>query len=221
MGVTCGALRRAVADGFNTVDALRECTGASQACGACRPLLVTLVERRKSRAPARERSAAIVGSLVSILLVLMLVAVPAPEIGKSVRDRAAFDALLLDPILRQVTGYAALALALGGLSMSARKRWRAFTKGTFEFWRVVHVWIGAATLGMLALHTGFRLGKQFNLGFVIAFLAVALAGAAAGLAAAGRTPRPLRRRRYNFLHVALFWLLPALTAVHILTVYYF
>jgi nitrite reductase (NADH) large subunit len=156
MGVTCGAIRQAVAEGFVTVDALRERTGASQACASCRPVLGCFI-RQSARPPplSTYRPAVLAGSGLAAFGATLLLALQPVAVGRSVRDRGLFERVLLDPVAQQLTGYAALALCMLTLLLSVRKRWSRFAGDSYASWRVFHVFVGTAALLALVLHTGF------------------------------------------------------------------
>ena len=221
MAVSCGAIRQAIAEGFDTVDALRERTGASQACGSCRPALSGFLQQPASRpSPDRRLRGVLVGSALATILVAAFAALPPLELGRSAVERSVFDRVLLDPLAQQLTGYAVLLASCLTLLLTARKRSARFKRGSYGFWRVVHVLLGAVSLLALLLHTGLRLGENLNLALMAVFLLVALLGSASGasLSISGGSNGP---RRFTRVHVALVWLLPALTAAHVFSVYYF
>jgi hypothetical protein len=130
-----------------------------------------------------------------------------------------------DAALKELTGY--LLLAAGALStlVSARKRWRLFENTAFPAWRIGHVTLGAAALSLTWLHTGGRVGANFNLALAATFVGLLLAGAASSLIVANEHRLDARattlRRRSVWLHIALAWPLPALLTFHVLKAYFF
>jgi nitrite reductase (NADH) large subunit len=223
MGVSCGMLRQAMAEGHTTVDALRERTGASQGCGACRPLLASLTGAPAEAALSGSKAGPglAVAALMSAVLLLLLVVVPPIAVGRSVREPGWLDPWLLDPTLKQVSGYALAALAIASLLLPLRKRWSRFNIGSYGFWRGLHAALATAAAGVLVLHTGMRHGHGFNLALMELFLGVLLTGVLVGvLAWRGRGHEPSSRRLMT-AHIILVWLLPALVAIHVLKVYYF
>jgi nitrite reductase (NADH) large subunit len=220
MGVSCGMLRQAMAEGHTTVAALRERTGACQGCGSCGPLVASLIGMPRETALAGSGAGAALGAaaLLTALFLLAILGVPAIAVGRSFREPGVFDRLLLDQTWKQLTGYALAALATLSLVLPLRKRWPRFSSGSYRFWRGAHALLGAACSGVLVLHTGLRHGHNFDLVLMEVFLAVLLTGALLGglLARASSLSRPA-----SSLHLLLVWLLPALVAIHVLKVYYF
>ncbi len=79
---------------------------------------------------------------------------------------------------------------------------------------------------LLILHTGLRMGDNFNFLLMFCFVAIALIGAVVGMVSAlesgGASIALGRWRRYSgWIHLGLFWPLPVLLGFHILSSYYF
>jgi nitrite reductase (NADH) large subunit len=133
--------------------------------------------------------------------------------------------LWTDGLWRQVSGYTLLALGLSALLLSARKRWSRFAFGGYGHWRVAHVALGLGMLGVLVLHTGLRLGNNFNFLLLASFFVLTKLGSVASAVTAVER-RPTRTTRQwkklaTLAHIVLAWPLPALLGFHILSVYYF
>jgi nitrite reductase (NADH) large subunit len=226
-GVTRGALGALIAEGVSTVDALAARTGASSVCGSCRPLLAELVGGAGKTEPARgwrTLGATAVLTFIAALLLLGAPAVPYPDTAEIAWH---WDVLWRESFWKQVSGYSVLSLAVIGLAMSLRKRTRRMQRlGEFASWRLVHVFLGVATLAGLLVHTGGRLGAELNLILSGTFISLALVGGVAGSAIAfehrlsAATARRLRTN-WAWLHIVLAWPIPVLLAFHVLKTYYF
>ena len=134
------------------------------------------------------------------------------------------DPILTDSTVRQVTGYAMIALVVAGFALSLRKRLKRFAVSDIPALRVLHGLLGAVTLVCLWAHTGLRMGERLNLALTIDFLAlIVLGGVTAAVIGAPLDPQETQARRMLAMraHVALFLPLPALLALHLLGAYYF
>jgi nitrite reductase (NADH) large subunit len=133
------------------------------------------------------------------------------------------DLFWIDGFWKQVSGFTLLALALVAGFLSIRKRVAAKWLGGYDGWRILHVVIGALSLGVLFLHSGFNLGVNLNLALMISFLALVLIGGAAGLITSidhhlggGGA---VSKRLLVWLHIIAFWPLPLLLTVHVISSY--
>lgn len=227
VGVRRGALSRACAEGCATVEQLVARTGASTVCGSCKPLLAELVGAPASTvnlAGLKLLGAACV--LAALFAITILAARPIPFAASVQLGLHKLDALWRNDVLKQITGYTLLGLALISLLLSLRKRFKRFTWGEFGHWRAVHATLGAITLVVLVSHTGFRLGQNLNSVLMTDFLVLALVGAlAGGVAALERrlSPRAAKRLRsfWTGAHIAMAWPLPVLVIMHVVMAYYF
>jgi nitrite reductase (NADH) large subunit len=225
-GVTCGTLNAAIADGCTGVEALMARTGASTVCGSCRPLLAELTGAQSVPVETAGRRTLAANALLTVLLVLAFMFVPALLQVDSVSDpRYGLGTLWRDGFWKQVSGFTMLGLAVLGLGLSARKRLARITFGHFGVWRALHAALGAAAIVLLLLHTGLQTGERLNAWLLLDFLALSLIGAATAFAVTQTTWRPrVQRRLQQWLtqaHVYLAWPLPALLGFHVLSVYYF
>lgn len=223
--VTRGHLTRAVAGGCQSVDCLVDATGAGRVCGSCRPLLAELVGTQAQPAVLTGRRTLLAASIVS-LLVLAAFYLPGGfrELG-SAQGSPWPQRLWTDGVWRQVSGYTLLTLGLAALLLSLRKRWSRFVFGDYGVWRVAHVALGLSMLAVLMLHTGMRLGNNFNFLLLVSFFLLTKLGAVASAVVAIET-RPTRASRrwkqwVTRAHIVLAWPLPVLLGFHILSVYYF
>jgi len=225
-GVTCGSLRAARAAGARTCAALGEQTDAGSVCGSCEPLLRALTgeqtgARRKGAGPGLGLAA--IAGLAGV--VAFALAPPIP-MSTSFETGPGIDWIWRDGLAKQISGFALLALVLASLVFSLRKRIARFRVGSVAGWRVAHAALGAATVGGLVAHTGFRLGANLNRALMLCFLAAALVGALAGLVTWLERRLPpawagALQRGWSAAHVFVVWPLPVLTAAHVLAVYFY
>jgi len=224
-GVTRGELGRAVAEGCATVAALAARTGASTVCGSCRPLLAALAGAGGPAEPARGWRTLAGAGVVALAAALALGLAVAIPYAATVQVPWQWDVVWRDGFWKQVSGFTVLALSVLALVLSLRKRIRRFRAGDFPLWRIAHALLGVATVAVLLVHTGGRLGANLNLALMLAFLGVlALGGAAGGVVALEHRlgARAARlRRTWTWAHLAVFWPVPVLLGMHVLKTYYF
>ncbi|WP_455205322.1 FAD-dependent oxidoreductase [Kaarinaea lacus] len=225
-GITRGEISRAMEQGNTSLDAIMQCTGASSVCGSCRPLVGQLLDEAPDEvAPAKAMTSTIILAIAGLIATLLLLGLPAIGPAPSVQQFA-INFLWEDSFWKQVTGYSVLALSVIGMVMSMRKRLKFFKLGDFNHWRLVHITLGVAVLGVLMLHTGLHLGSNLNFVLMLTFLSVALTGAVAGAIVgfeAKLNPLTAKRARLfiNNVHLIMFWPLPVLLGFHIVSFYYF
>ncbi len=223
-GVTRGQLGSAIAGGSSTLDALMRETSASTVCGSCRPLLHELLGAPAKHEPIFGGRAIAAGSALTLLAGSGALLLPAWPYSQSIEAGVGIDALWLNGTVKQITGFTLLALSSLIASLSIRKRFNLKWIGSYRFWRVAHVLVGAAALAALFAHTGFNLGNNLNRWLMTAFLAVAVIGSATGIVTArehlvlARGGRSLRTA-LTWLHITAFWPLPVVLLLHIVTVY--
>tara|TARA_R110002049_G_scaffold4601_5_gene32331 strand:+ start:466769 stop:468820 length:2052 start_codon:yes stop_codon:yes gene_type:complete len=230
LGVTKDRLCSEIDRGFDSTESLSQKTGAATACGNCRALLCELAGTVAESAPTTESRVMLAASVLSAIFVAMVVVMPPVEFASSVQDAwRNVDVLWRSDLARQITGYTSLSMVMLGLLFSLRKRMNWFHFGSYAFWRSVHGVLGAAVLVSVAVHTGFRLGDNLNFVLATVFLATAAIGSMAGIASGmenrvtGSAAMFIRRWRPRLtqVHTWLFWPLPALIAVHIVSFYWF
>lgn len=230
VGVTRGQISGAIAGGASDVQAIRQVTRASTACGSCHSLVCELSGAIPTAASIPGTKVMLVASIVAAAMVVVFAVAPPISFATSVQDAwRQIDVLWRDDLARQVTGFSTLGLTLLGLVFSLRKRWTWFRFGSYAFWRAAHGVLGAAVLISVAVHTGLRMGQNLNFVLALVFLSVAGLGAMAGVASSmeakstgGRAIFIRKwRPRLTTLHLWLFWPLPALIAMHILSFYWF
>jgi nitrite reductase (NADH) large subunit len=224
-GVTCGALRGALAGGCNSVVDLAARTGASTVCGSCKPLLAQLVGIAAQPEATPGRVGLLGGALAAVLVLAAFLLLAEIPVADSVQGGWQPQVLWLDGFWKQVSGYTLLALGVFASLLSLRKRWKRVTLGQYPWWRVAHVVLGALAVVVLLAHTGLRLGNHLNFLLIASFLALTALGSIAGtVVALERVPNRWTRRvraLSGYWHVVLLWPLPALLGFHILKVYYF
>lgn len=165
-------------------------------------------------------------SIAAIALAILAAVTRPIPIPKSASIRLGVGRIMTDNAFQQATGYLLVLLSIFSLALSLRKHWSRFQFFDFPFFRVIHVILGTATLFVLALHTGFRLGRGFEFALAVDFLAVCFLGGLAGIITAishrwdGISARD-RRQAAIRVHLVAFWPLPVLVALHIFQVYYY
>lgn len=223
-GITKGRLELALRGGCASVESLSSCTGAGTVCGSCRPLLAELAGG--GRLPALPGAAAL--WLATLLLLALglgyaLFSLPFPD---SADFAWRWDAIWRDKLLKQISGFSALAAIAALAAIGLRKRWPRLAAWDFDSWRLVHVALGAALLLLLAAHTGGRLGHRLDLAMSLALLAAVGSGALIAAVLARQqdlSPRAVRatQRSAHWAHVLSLWLLPVLLGFHVLKTYLF
>jgi hypothetical protein len=163
-------------------------------------------------------------------LVLPVVIAVAGPIGGPANAQAGFNLHVLwtDSAWKQVSGYVALALCLASLLLSLRKRSKRFEFSNVPMFRLFHGAVSVLALVVLVFHTGLHLGQKLNLNqmLMIEFLALAVLGAiAGGVTALSHWFSPVKARDQRTFwwraHLILFWPLPILLVLHIVTSYYY
>ncbi len=225
-GITKQSLVEACEGGCSSVSQLAKATGASTACGSCRPLLGSLLGAKAEPVAPMKGKGALIGASVCVgLLFLMMLFVPAWTFGVSVQKTSLWDQMLIDPFLKKVTGFSILGVVVLSLILSLRKRIKRFEFGNYGAWRAAHAVLGTLGLVFLVSHTGFRLGHNLNFILMLNFLALSILGGASGLVTAlersGRSGALMLKKLVTLGHIVLFWPLPALLLFHVLKVYYY
>jgi nitrite reductase (NADH) large subunit len=229
MGVDCGTLRAALAEGCANAAELSESTGAGSVCGTCRPLLDALCGKGEAVREGAGGGLLPTGVMAAALVALLAFAPPL-ALAASVQGGGfpgfQLDALWRESLLRQVTGFTTLAVCAASLLFSLRKRWRLFARLSYARWRGAHALLGITALVGLGAHTGFRLGANLDRALVLCFLALAALGSLAGVTTAlERQLSPeaggVARRATTWLHTAAFWPFPVLVLFHVLKTYWY
>ena len=225
-GVTRGELSSTIATGITTIENLTQKTAACSVCGSCRPLLSQMLDSAASPEAAKGAASLFVAGLLSALVLLIALALPAIPYAESVQVTWQWDSLWRDNLLKQISGFSLLGLSVVALILSLRKRIKKFSFFTFPVWRIIHVITGSLTVVGLAVHSGYHLGSGLNYFLAISFIAVLIAGGISSVVVAveHKLDAALSRAIKNklvWLHILAFWPLPVLLAMHVLKSYYF
>ena len=228
MNITRGTLTEAQEAGCATVAALAKATGASTVCGSCKPLLADLVDDPAEPA-SRPGVGLLVASIIAIMVLFSWLIGPLPYANTVVDMWHQVDFIWRDSFWKQVTGYVLLGVATLALLLPLRKRWTRLAYGNYGMWRTIHSVIGIMTLVGLLVHTGMRMGSNFNLLLAITFLGLNFSGAVTGAITSwesrtggelGMTFRQWRPRLTKF-HIYCLWPMPILLIIHIACVYFY
>lgn len=230
-GVTRGQLGEAIAGGCKSVEALAAKTSATTVCGSCKPLVQELVGDDSPPEPAKRAGPILVLSIVAALGALAYALLPGLGTEQSYDPGLTLGDFFVDGLLKQITGFTLLGVAVIAAFLSLRRRvkWLAF--GDYATWRVVHLVVGVLGIATLVMHSGLELGDNLNAALMLCFLGVMLAGALAGVVI-GKEHKlallgPVRQRKIDprgiswWAHMLFLWPLPALLAIHIFTVYFY
>lgn len=226
-GVTRGAIGDAIAAGAGDTQAVACATGAGSVCGSCRPLVQSLLGSRAPAQPAALQRSLAVSAGIALIGALLFLLGPKLPYAQSVQQPWQWDVLWRDGLIKQITGFSALGLFTVGLLLSLRKRVRRLDRfGKFDAWRMVHIVLGVLVIAGLALHTGFRTGSGLNLMLMLSFSIMLLLGAlSTGVIAfehrIGGALATRLRRQSIWLHILLFWPVPALLGWHVLKTYWY
>ena len=230
-GVNCGQLRAAMAGGAKSVVDFGAETGAGTVCGSCHPLMEELLDAGGPPKPLP------LWQVLTGFSAIAIVAAALPLIFGYVPLPASYDAeslrmwLWRDNIVKQWSGFILLGITLSAMLIGLRKRIRLMDYlGSYDAWRLVHIFIGLLALAGIYAHTGFRLGANLNFALGACFAATLIFGAIAGLATGG--DHALRARRIGsartpprklptWVHIFAVWPLPVLILIHVLTAYAF
>lgn len=224
--VTRGKCSEAIAAGCYTVTELSQHTGAGTVCGGCRPLLQQLLGSTPDVEPIQlwKTTLSVAGlSLLAVIAFLLLAPIPYP---KSAQTGLHWDILWRNGTFKQVSGYATIGLAALGLLMSLRKRVTKFKLFDFSSWRSLHLITGLLLLLSLAAHTGLRMGHHLDQQLTVMFIALIGLGVLAAILLGIQHKLDAvfakqLREKLVWLHILLFWPVPALLSWHIFKIYYF
>lgn len=224
--VSRGQCTQAITAGCYTVTELTQQTGAGSVCGSCKPLLQQLLGNNPVSEPIRQLKITVTTAVLSLLaLIAVLLFTPIPYL-ESVQTTLHWDVLWRNGTLKQITGYSVLGLAVLGLLMSLRKRITRFKLFDFASWRSLHLVTGVLLLLALLAHTGLRLGNHLNAHLTILFVALLLLGVMAAFLLSMQHKLDVvlakqLKEKLVWLHILLFWPVPAFLSLHIFKVYYF
>ena len=193
----------------------------------------TIAETRHSIIQAARAEAARFGrfrlalaAVASAAVAVTLFAPPVPlpdRYGQGLPER-----LWLDGSWQEWSGYLLLLLSLAGFAIAVIVKRRLVLRiARSHRWRLTHFAIGMGCVVVLGAHTGFRLGANLNAVLMGCYLVALASGGLTEVALRVLTRLQLiglgtpgqRRRALVRLHVFALCSLPALLAIHILTVY--
>ncbi len=225
-GVNRGQLSDAIKRGCETYAQLSQVTGASTVCGSCKPLLGELLGASAPLEPVKGFRPLMVFSVIGLILGFITAFAPGMAYNDSVQLPWRWDILWTDSLFKQISGFTLLGLSVFTAVLSLRKRVKGFSFGDFSAWRVIHVVLGVVTLLVLTLHSGFRFGENLNFFLMLCFSGLLLIGAGfGGVLALEHRLRPALSRKLRtaglWMHILLFWPVPALLGFHVLKTYYF
>jgi len=238
-GVTSGTLCDAVNRGCNSVAALREQTGAGRGCGGCLPQLIdfldparTLEARDPTHVPAGARVSPGLGLLGATALAGVAATLAGPALplsaGLTVVRRWP-EVLWTDTRLQTLTGYAllgvfALAMLLPLIKLWGRRRLAAAPQAAVRIQsggRLFHAAVGLAAVALGLVHSGGRLGANFNVLLAASTAALLGLGAVSTVMVAGALRSRLAVRLgtgARLVHMALLWPVLALVGIHLFAV---
>jgi nitrite reductase (NADH) large subunit len=225
-GVTFGALRRARAEGFCSVEQLCTRTGAGSGCGSCKARLATFSNQGAlGAATCCERCLAVL-SLVALAAVPVGVLHGPLAVAPSLASPSPLAPFLHDHFVRELSGFAlALVCLAAGLSIAIAKRRAKRLETGAPRARTFHALLGVICLAGIGAHTGLRTGHGIDLALLVCVLGLIVIGALAALSVAsgvgsGRLAVGLRRLGLK-LHVWIAWPAPVLLIGHVIKSYYF
>ena len=226
-GVTRGTISEAIAAGACDAATVTCRTGAGSVCGSCKPLVQDLLGSAAPAQPVALHRALLASAGIALIGALMFLFGPNLPYADSVQQTWQWDRLWRDGLFKQITGFSVLGLFAVGLLLSLRKRVRRFDRlGSFDGWRLAHIGLGVLVIVGLGLHTGFRIGSGLNLLLILSFSVMLLLGAlSTGVIALehriGGALATRLRRQSVWLHILLFWPVPALLGFHVLKTYWY
>jgi nitrite reductase (NADH) large subunit len=177
--------------------------------------------------PAAMHRPLLISAIVALIGALAFFLLPNVPYADSVQHAWHWDVLWREQLFKQISGFTVLALFVVGLLVSLRKRTGLLDRaGRFDFWRLGHVVLGVLVVAGLVAHTGLRIGSGLNLLLITSFSLMLLLGAAttAVIALEHRLDSGVAqrlRRQSVWLHILLFWPVPALLGWHIFKTYWF
>ncbi len=224
--VSCCQLKDASLAGCESLPDIQQCTKAGTVCGSCKPLIQQFLGVQSKSEKEQGARSLTTGALIALLIITAITLLPEAQVADSAMQPNWFESIWNDKFWKQTTGFSLLGMTIVGLLMSLRKRLSWTWMGNFSGWRVLHTIVGVMCCFTLILHSGFHLGDNLNQLLMVNFMAVLLVGAiTSGVIGMGHklslTTATTSRKYVQWLHIIISWPLPALLAVHILSVYYF
>jgi len=165
-------------------------------------------------------------SIVSVIIIAAIYAIEPIPIIDTVQGDRLIETWISDKILKQISGYCVLGIAIFSLVLSLRKRVNKFRFGRFAYWRVLHLLLGSLAVSGLVLHTGLSTGSNLNFTLVLLFSFLAVLGILSMALKLIQNKLPnsslfTLQDKLNWLHIFISTLLPAFITTHIVAGYYF
>ena len=218
-GISMARLQRELSKGARSIEELGNSTGAGSVCGTCKPLITRLIICTQLENEGDLHWLPGVSLLIAVLVLIYLLPI------ESGYNSSAQDLLPRDQFWKQLTGYTlgVLSLILGLLILT--RHIPNFTWGSFSGWKIFHILLGLFTTAVLILHTGMRMGHEFDFLLMLNFTGLLLSGALIGSVNGFGRWFPvgwIRRTRCLLMrtHMLLFWPLPFLIVLHIARTYF-
>jgi nitrite reductase (NADH) large subunit len=235
MSVNRAVISQAVAKGACSVKDIQASTGASTVCGSCKPLVQDLLGTFGNRQAVPFAKGLFVISLVALSAMTILTMFPGLPYSSSAQTtefagltfNPHWDVIWRDGFYKQVTGFTVLGLSAFAAVLSFRKRLPWFKSvGRFDTWRTIHVLSSVLIIGVLLLHTGFRLGYGLNQLLMLCFMGLIVLGSLASAIISvehkiGSAVSMRLRKQSIWLHILLFCPLPVLLAWHVFKGYWY
>ena len=215
-------------------------TGAGTVCGSCQPLFTQVIPKEQFNLSLAEpalqqaanedtRSDSWLGLVMMGILALIIVALHLFMPALPIAQEYAFQSVSQwwsDSDYRQISGFTMLGLTAFGLLLSARKRLKKMTLGSFSDWRWLHLLLTSLCLIILLAHTGNSSIQGINAWLFYSFFSASILGCLLTWLTALEHAKPSvavkRFKRWSlFTHILAIWPLPILLSFHILSVYWF
>lgn len=223
-GINRGAISGAIARGYSSAEAVSQTTGASTVCGNCRPLVERMIGGQANVKSFPYTKSLTVLSLLIAMATLLFMLMPPIAMQQSVQGFN-YDELWRNGLLKQITGYSTIGLALLISLISIRKRVIKFQFMSLPLWRLLHISISVLIVMTLLLHTGMSFGENLNQWLMISFVAVIGGGVFSGLMHGMANRLSVGKQKWlnrsAGWHLLLAWPLPVFLGLHIFSVYYF
>jgi nitrite reductase (NADH) large subunit len=226
VGVSRGVIGDVIETG-GAVNVKQVCkrTSACSVCGSCKPLISQLLGVKPDS--VRFQMLLLISAFMAAIWGFWSFFGDKVPFVDTVDVAWRWDLLWTDGIVKQITGYLILGIAVLVAGLSLRKRVKKLhSVGKFEVWRVIHVVISIGLIAMMIAHTGLRMGDGMNFWLTSSFAVMVLAGVILTIVIGMEHHlKPMRarvlRRKANWLHLMAIWPLPVLLAFHIIKIYYY
>jgi len=223
-------IEKAKKSGAQTLEDVRDMTGASTVCGGCSDDIVSLLKDSSSIFDiARNATRLFILSAVALLLGFLILASPEISVEKSFQSKRIFHMFWYEGFWKQTSGYILLSMTALGLLFSLSKRTElSWLKHKKEKLRQIHIGNGIVLCTILIWHTGFRFGENISFLLMSSMVLGIISGSVSEivnkkkhlieLVSGFQSPVNLGRLLF-WVHVLVLWPLPVLIIFHILSVY--